>query len=211
MRRKSTAGSRRTSKRLDEHDIDQARDYSRQNPTQFATRIERFQEYLKDHQTGGRFISEAIEAKDQILREWDTYAYRQAYDHGVAHPDDVAAGRPAASRLSPRPPRGRYAADARRYLDWWDKVSVPGQYRVTLRRGEVEPTVGKYLAGGAPRPRRRHRSGRHRLRSIVRDPRLVSAGLGLHLPAADHLEAGRPDHHPDHRLRLVGQRGLRAP
>jgi hypothetical protein len=27
---------------------------------------------------------------------------------------------------------------------------VPGHYRVTLRRGEVEPTAGKYLAGGAP-------------------------------------------------------------
>ena len=36
------------------------------------------------------------------------------------------------------------------YLDWWDKVSVPGQYRVTLRRGEVEPSVGKYLAGSGP-------------------------------------------------------------
>ena len=38
----------------------------------------------------------------------------------------------------------------KRYLEWWDKVSVPGQYRVTLRRGEVEPTVGKYLAGSGP-------------------------------------------------------------
>ena len=24
------------------------------------------------------------------------------------------------------------------------------EYRVTLRRGEVEPSVGKYLSGGAP-------------------------------------------------------------
>ena len=136
--------------RLDEHDIEQARDYSRQYPTQFATRIERYQDYLKAHQTGGRFISEAIEAKDRILREWDAYAYRQAYDHAVAHPDDVAE---VARRLRDYlrdHPDGRYAADAQHYLDWWDKVSVPGQYRVTLRRGEVEPTVGKYLAGGAP-------------------------------------------------------------
>jgi hypothetical protein len=29
-------------------------------------------------------------------------------------------------------------------------VSVPGEYRVTLRRGEVEPDVGKYLGGGGP-------------------------------------------------------------
>ena len=68
----------------------------------------------------------------------------------LAHPDDVAE---VARRLRDYlrdHPDGRYAADAQRYLDWWDKVSVPGHYRVTLRRGEVEPTVGKYLAGGAP-------------------------------------------------------------
>jgi hypothetical protein len=47
-------------------------------------------------------------------------------------------------------PDGRHAEDAKRYLDWWDKVSVPSRYRVTLRRGEVEPTTGKYFAGGAP-------------------------------------------------------------
>ena len=68
----------------------------------------------------------------------------------IAHPDDVAE---VARRLRDYlrdHPDGRYAADAQHYLDWWDKVSVPGQYRVTLRRGEVEPTVGKYLAGGGP-------------------------------------------------------------
>jgi GTPase SAR1 family protein len=138
------------SRRLDERDIEQTRDFSRQNPTQFATRIERYQDYLKAHEAGGRFISEAIEAKDHILREWDAYAFRQAYDHSVAHPDDVAE---VARRLRDYlrdHAGGRHAALAQQYLDWWDKISVPGQYKVTLRRGEVEPTVGKYFAGGAP-------------------------------------------------------------
>ena len=137
-------------KRLDEHDIDQARDFSHKNPTRFASRIERFGDYLKAHETGGRFVSEAIEAKDRILREWDAYAYRQAYDHAQAHPEDVAE---IAQRLRDYlrdHPDGRFAADAQRYQEWWDKISVPGQYRVTLRRGEVEPGVGKYFAGGAP-------------------------------------------------------------
>ena len=137
-------------KRLDEHDIDQARDFSHTSPTRFASRIERFQDYLKAHETGGRFVSEAIEAKDRILREWDAYAYRQAYDHAQAHPEDVAE---VARRLRDYlrdHPDGRFAADAQRYQEWWDKISVPGQYRVTLRRGEVEPKVGKYFAGGAP-------------------------------------------------------------
>jgi hypothetical protein len=137
-------------KKLDERDIERARDISRRNSTRFATRIECYQDYLKAHQAGGRYISEAIEAKDRILREWDTYAYRQAYDHSVAHPDDVSE---VARRLRDYlrdQPEGRYVTIAQAYLDWWDKVSVPGQYHVRLRRGEVEPTVGKYLAGGAP-------------------------------------------------------------
>ncbi len=136
--------------RLDEHDIERAREYSRQNPTQFALRIERFQEYLKQHQAGGRHLSEAIEAKDQILRQWDTYSFRQAYDYSIAHPDDVAEVARRVRDYLRDQPDGRYASDAHQYLDWWDKVSVPGEYRVTLKRGEVEPSVGKYLAGGAP-------------------------------------------------------------
>src|SRR5262249_15095266 len=136
--------------RLDENDIEKARDYSRRFPTQFATRIERYQEYLKRHQAGGRYLSEAIDAKDRILREWDTYAYRQAYDHLVAHPDDVAEVARRLREYLREQPDGRHAADARRYLEWWDKVTVPSPYRVTLRRGEVERTVGKYLAGSGP-------------------------------------------------------------
>jgi hypothetical protein len=137
-------------KRLDEHDIEQAREYSRRFRNQFANRIERYQEYLKAHEAGGYFISEAMEAKDRILREWDDYGYRQAYDYAVAHSDDVAE---IARRLRDYlrdQPDGRHADEARHYLDWWDKVSVPGQYHVILRRGEVERSVGKYLAGGAP-------------------------------------------------------------
>ncbi len=91
-----------------------------------------------------------MEAKDHILREWDSYAFRQAYDHATAHPDDVAEVARRLREYLRDHADGRFAADASHYLDWWDKISVPGQYRVTLRRGEVETAVGKYLAGGAP-------------------------------------------------------------
>lgn len=134
----------------DERDIDRARQYSKQYPSNFATRIERYQDYLRAHPTGGRFISEATEAKDRVLREWDVYTYRLAYDHLVAHPDDVAE---VARRLRDylREHRdGKFSPDAQAYLDWWDKVSVPHDYRVTLRRGAVEPDIGKYLSGGGP-------------------------------------------------------------
>jgi hypothetical protein len=136
--------------KLDESDITRAREFSRRNPTNFAARIERFQDYLKNHQSGGRYISEAIEARDRLLREWDAFAYRLAYDHWLAHSDDVSE---VARRLRDYlrdHPDGRFVGDAKTYLDWWDRISVPGEYRVTLRRGEVEPAVGKYLSGGAP-------------------------------------------------------------
>jgi hypothetical protein len=136
--------------RLDERDIERARLYSRQHPNNFAARIERYQDYLKAHQAGGRYISEATEAKDLVLREWDTYAYRQAYDHLAAHPDDVSEVARRLREYLRVHPDGRHTRDAEAYLAWWDKVSVPGEYKVTLRRGEVEPDVGKYLGGGGP-------------------------------------------------------------
>ena len=135
-------------KQVDDRDIERARNYSRQYPSNFATRIERYQDYLRAHQGGGRYISEATEAKDSILREWDTFTYRLAYDHLQLHPDDVGE---VARRLRDylRDHRdGLHARDAQQYLDWWEKVTVPHAYHVTLRRGEVEPDVGKYLGGG---------------------------------------------------------------
>ena len=137
-------------KALDARDIDRARQYSKQYPTNFPTRIERYQDYLRSHQTGGQYISEAVEAKDKILREWDVYTYRLAYDHLIAHPDDIAE---VAKRLRDylRDHRdGRYARDAQRYLAWWDKVSVPNGYHVKIRRGSFDASVAKYLSGGGP-------------------------------------------------------------
>ncbi len=137
-------------KALDTRDIDRARAYSRQYPTNFPTRIERYQDYLRAHQTGGRYISEATEAKDLILREWDRYAYRLAYDHLSAHPDDVAETARRLRDYLQDHHDGRFAAEARGYLDWWEKVSQPGDYKVTLRRGQIDDSVNKYVSGGGP-------------------------------------------------------------
>jgi GTPase SAR1 family protein len=137
-------------RKLDERDIERARQYSRQYATNFATRIDKYQDYLRAHQGGGRFISEATEAKDEILREWDLHVYRRAYDHLTAHPDDVAEVAKLFNAYLLAHPDGRFTRDAQHYLEWWNRVSTPGSYRVVLRRGEVEPEVGKYLAGGGP-------------------------------------------------------------
>lgn len=136
--------------RIDESDIQKARDFSRSFPTNFAARLRRYQDYLAAHQEGGRFVREALQAVDAIERDRDVYSYRQAYDHATAHPNDVAeVARRLRSYLDANP-AGRFAATARDYLAWWDRTTRPGEYHVVLRNGEVEPGVGKYLGGGGP-------------------------------------------------------------
>ena len=137
--------------KLDERDIEKARQFSRQHPGRnFAARIARFQGYLEAHKGGGKFVREAMEARDRIGREWDAYDYRLAYDHAIAHPDDVAeVARRMRAYLADHAD-GRYGADAKRYVAWFERVTTPQEYRVTLKRGEVEAGVGKYLSGGGP-------------------------------------------------------------
>src|SRR5262249_2694509 len=43
-----------------------------------------------------------------------------------------------------------FARPAQEYIRWWEKISVPGEYRVVLRRGRVESSVGKNFAGNGP-------------------------------------------------------------
>jgi GTPase SAR1 family protein len=137
---------------LDEQDFDKARSFD-QNPahaTFFQARIDRYQRYLDAHKSGGRFLSQALEAKDRILRQWDDYSYRLAYDHHVAHPGDAPKVAELLRAYLHAHQDGRHAREAEAFLAWWEQVSQPSKYTVTLLKGAVDPNVGKYLAGGGP-------------------------------------------------------------
>ncbi|WZO98352.1 hypothetical protein EP7_005413 [Isosphaeraceae bacterium EP7] len=136
----------RSVKQVDDRDIERARQFSRDHRTSFAARIERYDDYLKAHRDGGQSISEATEAKNRILAEWDAYSYRLAYDHWVAHPDDAAEVATRLRSYLQDHPDGHYTRDAQTFVTWWEKVIAPGQYRVTLKWGEFPPEVGKNLA-----------------------------------------------------------------
>ena len=137
-------------RRLDDADIQKARQAAKDSPTNFAARRQRYQDYLHNHRGGGRYISEANAGIDAVDRERDDYLYRQAYDHHVAHPDDVPALAQKLRTYLAANPDGRHAKDAKRYVAWWEKASAANDYEVVLRRGEVESDVGKYFAGGMP-------------------------------------------------------------
>ncbi len=112
-------------------------------------------------------------------------------------------------RTSTTTPQGRYAGDARDYLDWWDQISEPGEYRVTLKRGQVEKDVGKYLAGGGP-----DLGVVVFVNGVQYGPIPIRAehprpDLELHLPPADPLEVRLAGVDPHPRLRLVLRRHRR--
>ncbi|MBI1322624.1 hypothetical protein GC170_05505 [bacterium] len=138
------------SARIDERDIEAARDYSRKYPTNFATRLERYQDYLKTHASGGKYLSEAMDAKSRILEEWDVHVYRLAYDHLIAHPDDITEVARLLRDYLRDHGDGQYAKAAREFVAWWDKVHQPQTYKLTLRRGEFDEAMTKYLSGGGP-------------------------------------------------------------
>lgn len=136
--------------KIDQQDIEAARDYSRKYPTNFSTRLERYQDYLKTHASGGKYISEAMESKTRILSEWDIHAYRQAYDYHVSHPEDINEVARLLRDYLRDHADGKYAKACREFIAWWDKVHQPQTYRVTLRRGEFDESITKYLSGGGP-------------------------------------------------------------
>jgi hypothetical protein len=47
-------------------------------------------------------------------------------------------------------PAGRYASQAKRYLDWWERAQAPRDYHVTLKRASVDPKFTKSMAGSGP-------------------------------------------------------------
>jgi GTPase SAR1 family protein len=136
--------------RADEADIEQARRFSAENPTRFAARREKYAEYLNAHRNGGRFVAEAGAALERIDQERDQYLYKQAYDHYASHPDDVPAVAGRLRAYLEANPQGRFADAAKTYVAWWESIATPRDYRVVLRRGRVEPNVGKPLSGAGP-------------------------------------------------------------
>jgi hypothetical protein len=137
-------------RRVDEAGIQAARNFSRNYPTNFATRRRKYEEYLEAHPQGGAFVREALDALARIDRDRDTYTYRKAFDHARTYPADIPVIARLLQTYLDTVPDGRFAPAARQYVEWWGRIQTPQDYRVTLLRGRVETTTGKYFSGGGP-------------------------------------------------------------
>jgi hypothetical protein len=136
--------------RIDHTAFEKAQVFSREQPLNFAARRKRYQDYLDTHAAGGRHVSEAVAAIERIDHERSSHLYRQAFDHEREHPEDVPAVAERLRNYLEIDPDGRFAPEARAYLAWWERISAPGEYTVTLRRASLDRSITKPLAGSGP-------------------------------------------------------------
>jgi hypothetical protein len=134
--------------RLDERDFEAARDYSTRYPNNFYTRKQKYQQYLDRH-PGGKNTGAARTALSRIAREWDRHDFRAVADHFKAKPADVKELRVRCRAYLASHPDGAYRDKATELLRWCDKVSDPGEYRVTLKSGSFSKKVAHLVSRGA--------------------------------------------------------------
>jgi hypothetical protein len=134
-------------RRLDEHDIDAARDYSAREPLNFHTRRQRYQEYLDRHPSGA-FAAEATEAMSAIGAEWDRHDYRLVRDHYRDHPGEVKELEARGRSYLAAHAQGRFRAAVAELLRWTEQVVEPHDYRVVLKSGQFDKKVAWMLSRG---------------------------------------------------------------
>jgi len=136
---------------LDRRDFERARLYEQTAPRRnYDEMIRRYNEYLLAHTDGGAHVEEAKEAIRRIEARRDEDLYRAAYEHYVAHPKDVATVTRKLRAYLSASPDGQHAEAAERFLNWYESITRTGEYRVTLVKGAVDPSITKRMAGGAP-------------------------------------------------------------
>jgi GTPase SAR1 family protein len=134
--------------RIDERDYETARDYSTRYPNNFYTRKQKYQEYLDRH-PGGGYVSQARDALARIAVEWDRHDFRAVVDHYKSKPADVKELRKLCRVYLGAHPEGKYRDKATELIRWCDKVSEPGEYRVTLKSGDFSKKVAHLVSRGA--------------------------------------------------------------
>jgi hypothetical protein len=133
--------------RIDDHDIEFARNYSARQPLNFQTRRETYQHYLDKHPTGA-FADEARTAVAAIDADWDKVDFRAVRDQFLAHPGDIPDVVARCRTYLAVHPTGKFADCAQELLRWTEKVTAPHEYRVVLRSGDFEHKVARWFSGG---------------------------------------------------------------
>mgnify|MGYP007059415717 CR=1 FL=1 len=123
--------------RLDEHDYDIARAYSRRNPQSFQTRLERYRTYLERHPQGA-YVTQVKEAIEAVDRLWDKHDFRAVRDHFRDKPKELKTLVALSEKYLLIHPKGKYRSHANELLRWAARVKGEREYQVTLVRGDFD-------------------------------------------------------------------------
>jgi hypothetical protein len=134
-------------RRAEEQEIEAARAVSAKQPLEFQNRLLPYREYL-DHHPLGAFAGEARQAVETITQEWDKHDFRVVRDHYVRAPGDVQGLAKYCRAYQASHPEGMYRSYAGDLLRWGERVSLAGEYRVTLHSGVIEKKKARWLSRG---------------------------------------------------------------
>ncbi|MCS6850036.1 MAG: hypothetical protein NZ700_02565 [Gemmataceae bacterium] len=135
-------------RRLDERDIEAAREYSARKPLNFQTRRELYQAYLDKHPTGGAFTVEAKAALQAIATQWDRHDFRLVRDQFLRQPGNMAELVARCRTYLAVHPQGRFVPAATELLRWSEQVTAPREYRVVLVSGEFDRSIARFFSFG---------------------------------------------------------------
>jgi GTPase SAR1 family protein len=133
--------------RIDEHDFESARAYSSSSPDNFATRRERYQEYLSRHPQGA-FASQARAAIPEIETAWDKHDFRSIRDLYVKKAHEFEELTARCTRYLAVHDKGRYRDSAKELIAWAGRVNQPREYTVTVVEGDFPLNIGRWFTKG---------------------------------------------------------------
>jgi hypothetical protein len=134
--------------RMDDRDIEVARDYSRRNPSNFYTRRQQYRQYLDRHPSG-HYADEARKALAAIAREWDRNDYRLIRERFLEKPGELKDLKTRCRAYLSAHAEGRYRSNINELLRWCNKVSEGADYKVTLRSGSFSKKAAALISRGA--------------------------------------------------------------
>lgn len=134
-------------RRIDEHDFETARTYSRREPLNFQTRRLRYQAYLDRHPRGA-FEKQARAALAEVEAAWDKHDFRAVRDHFQEKPAELAELLARCERYLAVHPEGQYRSTARALMRWSEGVKGEREYKVVAERGEFSGKLGRWYTRG---------------------------------------------------------------